>query len=106
MRKELSDDCLRCESRPACELAGQQYQKLEREASGLGFTVTEGALICGGRKPGSMLLDMDARCGAHLLPPDLASAEERERIAQLAEMDEEVISIFPATQATVQQLKT
>lgn len=106
MRKELAEDCQSCNARPACELAGQRYEQLERAASALGFTVTEGSVICSGRIPGSLVLDMDARCGTRLSAPDLASAEERARIAELAILDQKVEDILPNTKATVESLKS
>ena len=106
MRKELTDNCQRCEARPACELAGQKYEQLEKASTALGFTVTEGSVICEGRIPGSLALDINARCGARLVAPDLATPEERKHIAELAILDESVNDILPATQALVQGLKS
>lgn len=106
MRKELAEDCQRCDARPACELAGQQYVQLEKAAAALGFTVTEGSVTCTGRVPGSMLLDLGPRCDARLSEPALASVEERGRIAELANLDEAVKSILPSTQAIVEALRS
>jgi len=106
MRKELAPDCQACDIRPVCELAGLKYQQLERAAAALGYTVTEGSVICGGRSPGSLLLDMDARCGTRLSPPDLASPEEREHISELARLDEETTHVLADAQAIAETLKS
>jgi len=96
MKVELSERCAGCDNRPACEVAAVKGKHLEEAAKKLGFTVTEGALTCLGPRWEEIL--EDNACQARLSPPDLASAEERAKIAELSGLDVQVSALLPDAQ--------
>lgn len=104
MKIEFSENCTSCDRRPVCELAGLKARKLEETARKLGYTVTEGSIICKGRE--SRPEPWDPACGMGFIAPNLASADEREQIAQLEQLDGKASDLFPEIQRQLIELES
>ncbi|MHB1864668.1 MAG: hypothetical protein ACYCPS_00675 [Candidatus Saccharimonadales bacterium] len=92
MKVEYAPSCMYCERRPACEIAEIVGEQLEKAAKDLGYTVTEGSVICLGKE--SQPRPLHQGCGVRINPPNLASEEERQKIATLAELDSRANALY------------
>lgn len=104
MKIEFSDACQHCDRRPSCEIAGQRFGRLEESAAKLGFTVTEGSVICEGKERGPASFESSPSCGAKFTAPELASAEERAKIEGLAELDVRLEQVIPSTRELIAEV--
>lgn len=73
--------------------------RLEAAASKLGYTVTEGSIICHGRR--SRPEPYDSKCEANLSYPQLASQEERAQMDELAQLDSQAKAMLTDAQAII-----
>ncbi len=101
MKVEFGLSCRSCDNRSACEIAGQKGKRLEEAAKNLGFTVTEGSVLCQGKEPRPE--PWYPACGARVRPPDLATTQERQTITQLADLDNQAAQLVEQTKQLIQQ---
>ena len=102
MKIEFDPSCQSCDNRSVCEVAGQKGQRLEESARELGSTVTQGSVLCLGKE--ARPEPWDPACGAKIIPPTLASEEERQRIASLNKLDYQAAHLIDETRQLIKEI--